>query len=55
MDDVRWTSERLDRITPAQWNDAFRAGGYDPATAERFIAQIRRRIDAGLARGRRAP
>ena len=55
VDDVRWTSERLDRITPAQWNDAFRAGGYDAATAERFIAQIRRRIDAGMARGRRSP
>lgn len=54
-DDVRWTSERLARLTPAQWNDAFRAGGYDPATAERFIAQIRRRIDAGLVRGRRSP
>jgi hypothetical protein len=47
--DVRWTSERLARITPAQWADAFRAGGYDAATAARFIAQIRRRVDAGLA------
>ena len=54
-DDVRWTSARLDRITPAQWDDAFRAGGYEPETAARFIAQIRRRIDAGLARGRKAP
>ena len=47
--DVRWTSERLARITPAQWQDAFRAGGYDAATSARFIAQLRRRIDAGLA------
>jgi hypothetical protein len=47
--DVRWTCERLRRITPRQWDDAFRAGGYEPATATRFIAQIRRRVDAGLA------
>ena len=47
--DVRWTCERLQRITPRQWDDAFRAGGYEPATATRFIAQIRRRVDAGLA------
>jgi hypothetical protein len=55
VDDVRWTSERLARITPAQWNDAFRAGGYPPESAARFIAQIRKRIDAGLVKGRRAP
>ena len=47
--DVRWTSERLARIGPRQWEDAFRAGGYDPTTAARVIAQLRRRIDAGLA------
>jgi hypothetical protein len=47
--DVRWTSERLARITPRQWEDAFRAGGYAPETTAHFIAQLRRRIDAGLA------
>jgi hypothetical protein len=47
--DVRWTCERLARITPRQWDDAFRAGGYDADTAARFIAQVRRRVDAGVA------
>jgi hypothetical protein len=47
--DVRWTCERLARLTPAQWEDAFRAGGYEPATAARFIAHVRRRVEAGLA------
>jgi hypothetical protein len=47
--DVRWTCERLARITPRQWDDAFRAGGYDPASAARFIAVIRQRIQDGLA------
>jgi hypothetical protein len=47
--DVRWTSERLARITPRQWDDAFRAAGYDGVTAERLLVQLRRRIDAGLA------
>jgi hypothetical protein len=47
--DVRWTCDRLARLTPRQWDDAFRAGGYEPAAAARFIAQIRKRVDAGLA------
>ena len=47
--DVKWTCERLARLTPRQWEDAFRAGGYDAATSARFIALVRRRIDAGLS------
>jgi hypothetical protein len=54
-DDVRWTSERMARITPAQWDDAFRAGGYDRATAAGLQDQLRRRIGAGLALARAAP
>ena len=34
--DVRWTSERLLRLTDAQWRDVFRAGGYTPAIGERL-------------------
>ena len=47
--DVRWTCERLARITPAQWDDAFRAAGYDQQTADRFRAEIRKRVAQGLA------
>ena len=38
--DVRWAAYLLSRLTPAQWQDAFRAGGYQPAVAERFIRRI---------------
>jgi hypothetical protein len=48
-DDVRWTCQRLNRLTDRQWNDAFRAAGYDDATAARFIRRIREKVAAGLA------
>ena len=47
--DVRWTCEQLSRITPRQWDDAFRAAGYDAATADRFRAEVRKRVAQGLA------
>lgn len=47
--DVKWTCQRLDRITPRQWDDAFRAGGYAPELAARFIRRFRQKIDQGLA------
>lgn len=47
--DVRWTCERLNRLTDQQWTDAFRAAGYDDATAARFIRRIREKVAAGLA------
>src|SRR5688572_11938782 len=40
-EDVRWTCERLDRLTARQWTDAFRAAGYEDDVAARFIARIR--------------
>jgi hypothetical protein len=47
--DVHWTCERLSRISPQQWQDAFRAGGYDPALAERFIKRFQAKIAEGMA------
>jgi hypothetical protein len=47
--DVKWTCQRLDRLTPRQWDDAFRAGGYAPELAARFIRRFRQKIDQGLA------
>jgi hypothetical protein len=47
--DVHWTCERLNRLTDQQWKDAFRAAGYDDATAARFIRKIREKVSAGLA------
>jgi hypothetical protein len=47
--DVRWVCARLSRITPAQWDAATRAAGYDQRTAERFRAEVRKRAAQGLA------
>ena len=34
-------------IPGAGFADAFRAGGYEPAVAKRFIAKLREKIDHG--------
>ena len=46
-DDVGWASFMLSRVTERQWQDAFRAGGYGPAAASRFIATLHARIETG--------
>ena len=48
-EDVRWTCERLSRLSDEQWRDAFRAGGYDPQIARRYIARFKQKIAEGLA------
>ncbi len=50
--DVRWICEKLQRLTDAQWQDAFRAGGYAPEIANRFIRRFEQKIEEGLAVGR---
>jgi hypothetical protein len=50
--DVRWICEKLDRLTDEQWQDAFRAGGYAPEVASRFIRRFEQKIKEGLALGR---
>lgn len=47
--DVRWTCERLGRLSDRQWQDAFRAGGYAPELAERYIRRFKQKIAEGLA------
>jgi hypothetical protein len=47
--DVRWTCERLARISPEQWQDAFRAAGHEPGVAERFIRRLQQKIAEGRA------
>ena len=51
--DVLWASNLLRRLSDRQWDDAFRAGGYTPETAERFIRKLRAKIAEGLDVGRR--
>jgi hypothetical protein len=47
--DVVWTSRLLSRLSDAQWNAAFTAGGYPPDQAARFIAKLKSKIAEGLA------
>jgi hypothetical protein len=47
--DVRWISERLDRLTDRQLADAFRAAGYPEPTAARFITRLKQKIAEGVA------
>jgi hypothetical protein len=47
--DLAWTCRRLQRITDAQLRDAFRAGGFSPETAARFVTKIRDKVREGLA------
>jgi len=45
--DVEWASQQLAKLSDSQWTDAFRAGGYQPDEAGRFIAKIKEKIAAG--------
>jgi hypothetical protein len=47
--DVRWICGRLQRLTNEQWQQAFRAGGYTKADADRFIARLKQKIAEGMA------
>lgn len=47
--DVRWICQRLNALTDRQWRDAFRAGAYEPALANRFIRRMKQKIAEGLA------
>lgn len=45
--DVRWACERLGQLSDQQWTDAFRAGGWAPDVADRFIRRIKAKIQEG--------
>jgi hypothetical protein len=46
-DDVVWASELLGQLSSQQWGDAFRAGGFQPAVADRFIGRLQQKIADG--------
>jgi hypothetical protein len=52
--DVRWISERLARLSTAQWGDAFRAAGYSEMDTQRYVARLRQKVAEGLDVGRRS-
>ena len=45
--DVAWACNLLGRLSEKQMQDAFRAAGYEPAVAGRFIAKLREKIQQG--------
>lgn len=45
--DVAWACELMGHLTGQQWSDAFRAGGYEPAIADRFIKRLQQKIAEG--------
>jgi hypothetical protein len=47
IDDVRWASDLLGKLSDEQWSDAFRAGHYAPDVAQRFIARLHEKIEEG--------
>jgi hypothetical protein len=49
--DVHYGARLLQGLTDRQWRDAFRAGNYADADAERFIRRLRQKIADGLAVG----
>jgi hypothetical protein len=49
IDDVIWACELMNRLRDGQLDDAFEAGGYEPAIRSRFIQKIRQKIQEGLA------
>ena len=52
-DDVAWTSNLLAQLSDRQWQDAFRAGGFEPAAADRFIRKLREKVQQGRELGAR--
>lgn len=47
--DLRWVCGLLAQLTPTQWNDAFRAGGFTPRETEVYVGRIKEKIAEGLA------
>jgi hypothetical protein len=45
--DVRWMCDLLARLSPQQWAEAFRAGGYTETEASRYIERLRQKIAEG--------
>lgn len=52
--DVAWASTLLAQLSDRQWRDAFRAGGFEPDVAERYIAKLREKVREGQALARQA-
>jgi hypothetical protein len=49
--DAAWAGDLIARLTDAQWDAAFRAGGYDQAVAARFKTALKSRIEQARRTG----
>jgi len=49
--DVVWACRLMSRISDQQWNEAFRAAGYDASSQQRYVAKLKAKINEGLALG----
>jgi hypothetical protein len=47
--DVGWAMARLSALDDRQWNDAFRAGGFTPDVAARYVRKLQQNIAQGTA------
>jgi hypothetical protein len=54
-EEVHWASDLLAGLSYGQWCDAFRAGGYEPAVAERFIRRMLAKVSEGERVGLASP
>jgi hypothetical protein len=48
-DDVRWTCGLFARLSAEQWDDAFRAAGYEPSTRRRYIRKLLEKVQQGVS------
>ena len=46
-EDLKWAIDLISRLTAEQWDEAFRAAGYDPLTAARFELALKARVAEG--------
>ena len=49
--DLEWAAARMQRLTDAQWRDAFRAANYPEWIADRYIRRIKQKIAEAAAAG----
>jgi hypothetical protein len=49
--DVVWAAGWMDKLSDAQWHDAFRAAGYSDEESRRFMAKLKSKVAEGAALG----
>lgn len=45
---VRWISDRLAKLSDAQWRDVFQAAGYSATDADRYAVKMKAKVSEGL-------